>query len=334
MKTHSAAEQMTTQPTTTQPTRKTSTVAATPSQKVTLLDQLGMTLVIVIPLCLAIYAAVTLTHGKVLWWYPVGALLTASLTNLGTTAGYHRMLAHQSFRAHPVVQYALLILGSVAGMDSPVIFAHGHLYHHSNSDMENDLHSPHTPRYSGRPYERLRQWAHAHMGWMFRDQPTQITAKARQITDTPAARFVHKTTKLWFVAGLVLPLCFGWNAFVWFGAVRLFLNHHITWSVNSICHMWGQQPFKNTKDKSKNNVIVGIFALGEGWHNNHHFRPASARHGLLPGQLDLTYLFICLLERCKLASHVKRYVECPDCRDWHLQGLDHRTLCSQRRSVA
>jgi len=293
-----------------------------------------MFLVIVVPLCIAIYAAVTLTLGKVQWWYPVAAIVTATIANLGTTAGYHRMLTHQSFKAHPAVQYTLLILGATAGMDSPVIWAHDHLHHHSHSDMASDLHSPHTPRFNGRPCKRFRQWSDAHMGWMFRYQPIRVSAKAIQITNTPAAQFVHKTAKLWLFAGLLLPLCFGWNAFVWMGAVRLFLNHHITWSVNSICHLWGRQPFKNTKDKSKNNAVVGILALGEGWHNNHHFRPASARHGLLPGQIDLTYAFICLLERCKLVSHVTRYVQCPECRDWRQQKTETSALCPQCRNVA
>jgi stearoyl-CoA desaturase (delta-9 desaturase) len=298
------------------------------------LEQLGLFLAIVAPLGITFYAALAVTSGRVSWFYPIASILAASLINLGTTAGYHRMLTHQSFRAHPVVQYVLLILGAVAGMGSPVKWAHDHLHHHSHSDTENDLHSPHTPRFQGRQFEAFRQWADAHMGWMFRYQPVQVSAKAYEVTSTPAAQFVHRTSPFWLLAGLLLPLCFGWNAFVWFGMVRLFLNHHITWSVNSICHMWGKQPFQNTKDKSKNNAIVGILAMGEGWHNNHHFRPTSARHGLLPGQLDLTYALICLLERCKLATHVQRYTQCPDCRTWQSMSAGPRVCCPQCRSLA
>jgi len=284
------------------------------------LGQLAMFLAIVSPLCLTVYAAVTLTHGRVHWGYPVAAVLLASITNLGTTAGYHRMLTHQAFKAHAGVQYTLLILGAIAGMSSPIIWAHDHLHHHSHSDTDHDLHSPHTSRFMGRPFQSLLKCFDAHIGWLFRGQPAQVTAKARQVTDTPAARFVHKTCYFWLFGGLLAPLCFGWNAFVWAAMVRLFLNHHITWSVNSICHLWGRQPFKNTKDQSKNNALVGILALGEGWHNNHHFRPTSARHGLLPGQLDLTYAVICLLERCKLVSNVQRYALCLQCHDWHATG--------------
>jgi len=165
------------------------------------------------------------------------------------------------------------------------------------------------------------------MGWMFRHQTIRVSARARQLTGLPAAQFVHKTALAWLLGGLLVPACFGWNAFVWLGAVRLFLNHHITWSVNSICHMWGSQPFKNTRDESRNNVIVGILALGEGWHNNHHFRPTSARHGLFRGQVDVTYMFICALERCKLATDVKRYIQCRQCQDWHLQCGKSSEVC-------
>ena len=291
---------------------------------------------IIAPMCLTFYAAIALTQGGVSWKYPVAAFVMASFVNLGTTAGFHRMLTHQSFRAHPVAQYILLILGAVAGMGSPVCWACNHIHHHSHSDTENDIHSPHTHRFEGWRFETLRRWADAHMGWILRYQAdtVRVSAKARQVIDTPAARFVHKTAVLWFLAGLFLPLCFGWNAFLWLGIVRLFLNQHITYSVNSICHLWGRQPFANTKDKSRNNALVGVLAMGEGWHNNHHFRPASARHGLLPGQLDLTYSVICLLERCHLASHVQRYAPCPQCRDWRLLESGRETSCARCRAAA
>lgn len=293
------------------------------------LKQTGLIVTIVGPLVMTLYAAITLTHGTVQWIYPVAALITFLLAGLGVTAGYHRMLAHQSFEARPVVQYTLLILGAIAGMASPVTWARKHLHHHSHSDTEHDIHSPHIPRFQGRWLERFRQWLDAHMGWMFRDQPITMSRKALQVTSTPAVQFVHRTWILWLVAGLVVPLCFGWNAFVWVGVVRLFLNHHVTWSVNSICHLWGKQPFKNTKDHSKNNALVGILALGEGWHNNHHFRPTSARHGLLPGQFDLTYSVICLLERLKLVCNVQRFNQCLRCKEWHPSRSRRETVCSK-----
>jgi stearoyl-CoA desaturase (delta-9 desaturase) len=301
---------------------------------VNILKQPAMLIAIVAPLCLTFYAATALTRGTVSWMYPVGAVLAASLVNLGTTAGFHRMLTHQAFKAHPAVQYVLLILGAIAGMGSPVKWAHDHIHHHSHSDTEYDIHSPHTPLFQGRPLAALWQWADAHMGWMFRHQSVPVSAKAREVTNTPAARFVDRTANWWLLASLIIPLCFGWNAFVWLGAVRLFLSHHITWSVNSICHMWGKQPFQNTKDKSKNNALVGILAMGEGWHNNHHFRPTSARHGLLPGQLDLTYTLICLLERCKLVWDVQRYAQCPQCQDWRPFKAGKAVICARCQKTA
>ena len=304
------------------------TSPATTTQKTSVAEQIGLSLAILLPFSITVYAAVALTRGTFSLTHVLAALCACSLANLGTTAGYHRMLTHQSFQAAPVVQYALLILGAVAGMGSPVKWAHDHMHHHSHSDTERDLHSPHTPRFNGKPLAGLRRWADAHMGWLFRYEPIKVSAKAREVTATPAARFVHRTANLWLIAGLVVPLCFGWSAFVWVGMVRLFLNHHITWSVNSICHVWGRQPFQNTRDQSKNNAVVGILAMGEGWHNNHHFRPASARHGLLPGQLDMTYAAICLLERCKLVWNVKRYALCSRCQDWHALAVgEKRVVC-------
>ena len=298
------------------------------------LKQPVMLIAIVAPLCLTFYAATALTRGTVSWMYPVGAILAASLVNLGTTAGFHRMLTHQAFKAHPVVQYALLILGAIAGMGSPIKWAHDHIHHHSHSDTEHDIHSPHTPLFRGKPLAAFRQWTDAHIGWMFRHQSVPVSAKAREVTNTPAARFVDRTADLWLIASLVVPLCFGWNAFLWFGAARLFLSHHITWSVNSICHLWGKQPFPNTKDKSRNNALVGILAMGEGWHNNHHFRPTSARHGLLRGQLDLTYALICLLERCKLVWDVQRYAPCPNCQDWRPLKAGKAVFCARCQQAA
>ncbi len=152
------------------------------------LEKIGMFLAVVAPPCLTFYAAIALTRGHVSWGYPLLAFVLASLTNLGTTAGYHRMLTHQAFKAHPVVQYALLILGAIAGMSSPIVWAHDHLYHHSHSDSENDLHSPHTRRFEGMRFEKIYQWLHAHTGWLFRDT-IHVSSKACQSADTPAARF-------------------------------------------------------------------------------------------------------------------------------------------------
>ena len=306
------------------------TIAKKQSKVQERLLRIGVFLAIVGPFALTIYAAVTLTRGKVHWMYPLAALISFFFASLGTTAGYHRMLTHQAFEARPIVQYFFLICGAIGGMGSPVTWAHMHLHHHSESDREGDIHSPYNALHDN-PW---LQWFHGHMGWMFRDQPYKVNKKARQVTGTPAAQFVHRTWIFWILAGLLVPLCFGWNAFLWVGGVRLFLNHHVTWSVNSVCHIWGRQPFQETKDKSKNNAIVGILALGEGWHNNHHFRPRSARHGLLPGQLDLTYSVICLLERCKLVSAVQRYGLCPECRDWHLTGTERGTLPTHCRKIA
>lgn len=297
-------------------------------------EQLIMAFVIAAPLIVTLYAAVKLTQGTVHWGYPAAAVVGFILGGIGVTAGYHRMLTHQAFDAHPAVQYTLLILGAIAGMASPVTWAQKHIHHHSHSDTEEDIHSPHIPIKRGGVMKRFLQLFDAHMGWMFRHQPIRVSKKALQVTSTPAAQFVHKTWLFWMLGAVAAPLAFGWNAFIWVGVVRLFLNHHITWSVNSICHVWGKQPFQNTRDHSKNNALVGVLALGEGWHNNHHFRPTSARHGLLPGQFDLTYSVIRLLERMKLVWNVQRYAPCSVCSDWYAVGNDRNATCAKCQKSA
>jgi stearoyl-CoA desaturase (Delta-9 desaturase) len=191
-----------------------------------------------------------------------------------------------------------------------------HRKHHTFADEEGDPHSPHTE--GGEGWRGvLRGWWHSHMGWLFdRGERASASRFARDLKDDPAIRFVDRWFPAWALLGLALPALAGFalsggeplaalTGFVWGGLVRTFLQHHATWSVNSICHMYGKREF-DTDDQSRNNWVVGLVALGEGWHHNHHAFPTSARHGLSWRQLDPSYLIICGLERVGLARNVKR----------------------------
>jgi stearoyl-CoA desaturase (delta-9 desaturase) len=213
---------------------------------------------------------------------------------LGVTAGFHRMLTHRSFRAHPAVQFVLLALGSMAIEGSALSWAADHLRHHALSDQEGDPHSP---------TEGL--W-HSHLGWLFTADRADPQVYCKHLLKDPVVLFVDRTFLLWVTLSLAIPFFFGgWQALLWGGLVRMFFVHHVTWSVNSICHTFGRRDYETT-DRSHNNWVVGLLALGEGWHNNHHAFPRSAIHGLDRWQLDVSAWLILALEKLRLATEVYR----------------------------
>ena len=155
---------------------------------------------------------------------------------------------------------------------------------------------------------------HAHMGWLFRAHPKGMARYTSDLRKDNLIRWVSHLFPLWVFVGLLIPAVLGglltlsWTGvllgFIWGGLVRVFLVHHVTWSINSVCHIWGTRPFRN-HDESRNNAIFGVLALGEGWHNNHHAFPTSARHGLGWWQLDLSYLIIWTMSKIGLARDVR-----------------------------
>jgi stearoyl-CoA desaturase (delta-9 desaturase) len=187
-----------------------------------------------------------------------------------------------------------------------------HRYHHQHSDTPHDIHTPH--HNDDGIIGVLRGAWHAHIGWFFTPDPPELY---RYVKDLSRSRLLCKISDLfplWVALGLVIPTVLGglfthsWTGaflgLIWGGAARIFLVHHVTWSINSVCHLWGGRPFK-TKDQSRNNLVFGILALGEGWHNNHHAFPVSARHGLRWWQIDISYLVIRTLAMLKLAWAVR-----------------------------
>ena len=225
-----------------------------------------------------------------------------SFVALGVTVGYHRMLTHRSFVPHPVVKTVLLILGSMALEGDALQWAATHTKHHALADRPGDPHSP------------VDGFFHAHLGWIFAETDADPKRYVKHLLQDRIVMFVSRTHLLWVVLSLAIPtviggLLGGWagalTGLLWGGLVRQFLTHHVTWSVNSVCHTFGKRAFE-TNDRSRNEWIVGLLGFGEGWHNNHHAFPRSAFHGLRWWQFDLAGYTIRLFEATGLAQDVYR----------------------------
>jgi stearoyl-CoA desaturase (Delta-9 desaturase) len=215
-------------------------------------------------------------------------------TALGITIGYHRMLTHRSFSPHPAIKFIFLVFGSMAWEGSAVEWTATHVKHHAHSDKENDPHSP------------MEGFFHAHVGWLFKDLQAPPETYCRHLLKDRQVMFVSRTFLLWATLSLLIPFAIGgWSGLLWGGLVRIFLAHHVTWSVNSVCHTFGKREFE-TNDASRNEWVVGLLAMGEGWHNNHHAFPRSAFHGLHWWQFDLSGYIIWTLERIGLVKEVYR----------------------------
>ncbi|HEX9037632.1 MAG TPA: acyl-CoA desaturase [Ktedonobacterales bacterium] len=256
--------------------------------------RVAVLVVVVVPL-LAVVAAIGMLWQRAVTWTDVIVLLVMySLVAFGVTVGYHRMLTHRSFKPHPVVKFILLVLGSMAFEGAAIQWAATHIKHHAVSDREGDPHSP------------VDGFFHAHLGWLFTHPNEDPNVWARHLVQDPIIMFVSRTFLLWGALSLAISFAIGgWQGLIWGGLVRMFLTHHVTWSVNSVCHTFGKRPYA-TNDASRNEWVVGLLAFGEGWHNNHHAFPRSAFHGLTWWQLDLSGLLIATLEKLGLATDVYR----------------------------
>jgi stearoyl-CoA desaturase (delta-9 desaturase) len=259
-----------------------------------ILYKIVVLLVVTVPL-LATILAIGLLWQRAVHWLDIVLLASMyALVAFGVTVGFHRMLTHRSFRPHPVVKFVLLVLGSMS-LEGPALqWAATHIKHHAQSDREGDPHSP------------VEGFFHAHIGWLFGDRMADPSVYCRNLVKDPMVVFVSRTFLLWVVLSLVIPFAIGgWTGLLWGGLVRIFLTHHVTWSVNSVCHMFGKREFE-TNDQSHNEWIVGLLGFGEGWHNNHHAFPRSAFHGLHWWQFDMSGYLIWTFERLGLAHDVYR----------------------------
>jgi len=270
------------------------------------------------PFCGLLAAIALLWHrtsaiGGIGWPEIIVMVIMYALCGFGVTIGFHRLLPHRAFDTPRPLRLLLAILGSAAGQGMCIRWCAAHRRHHQLSDREGDPHSPH--QHGGEGFwARLRGFWHAHVGWCFDADREDL---ARSIPDLLADRallLIDQLYFLWVGLGIFLPaIALGlyfhsWHGFisgmVWGGLLRIFLMQHVTWSVNSVCHVWGGRPFRSG-DYSTNNFAVAILSLGEGWHNNHHAFPTSARHGLRWWQFDSSYLLIRAMATVGLAKNVR-----------------------------
>jgi len=239
------------------------------------------------------------------------------VTAMGVTVGYHRLCTHRSFRTSATLRYMFAAAGSMAVQGPVITWCAEHRRHHLHSDGKDDPHSPHMAEHGswGDGFGAMLRGAyHAHIGWLFAPRSRGLGRYSKDLRRDPVLVAADRHFRFWVVAGLVLPALIGglvtlslYGAllgFLWGGLVRVLAVHHVTWSVNSVCHLWGSRPF-DSGDESRNNAIVGLLGFGEGWHNNHHAFPASARHGLRWWELDASYWLICALRAVGLATDVR-----------------------------
>ena len=228
---------------------------------------------------------------------------------LGITIGFHRYFTHKSFDCPRWVKIMLGVTGSMAVQGDLLWWCAVHRKHHQHSDSHEDPHSPHVGRGG-----RMRRFLYSHFGWLFRIEDPDKSRYVPDLMADPDLRMISRLFPLWVFISMAIPTILGgllagsWfgalTGFLWGGLVRVFFEHHVTWSVNSVCHIWGQQPY-DSHDHSRNNALVGVLALGEGWHNNHHAFPTSARHGLAWWQFDASWLVIRLMSCVGMARNLK-----------------------------
>jgi stearoyl-CoA desaturase (Delta-9 desaturase) len=269
--------------------------------------QVGVTVAIVMVPFAGLAAAVYLA-----WGHGIGladvllALAFYTITGLGVTIGFHRLLTHRAFTAAPALRVALAIAGSMAFEGDVIGWVAAHRRHHAFTDRPGDPHSPY--RYGTSLTGQLRGLAHAHIGWLLRDDPSPPARFAPDIMADPAMRSVSTAFPALCAVSLALPFAAGWaiggtwqaavGALVWAGLVRIALLQHVTWSVNSLCHVFGTRPFiTRSHDRATNLWPLALLSFGESWHNMHHSDPACARHGADPGQVDVSAEVIRIFER-------------------------------------
>ncbi|MBK9945134.1 MAG: acyl-CoA desaturase [Kouleothrix sp.] len=245
------------------------------------------------PLIATVYAITRLWQNYVNWLDITLLLVFYAISGLGITVGFHRMLTHKSFETSKLIKAMFLIMGCMAWEGNPITWASTHIKHHAHSDQEGDPHSP-----------LVSLW-HAHLGWIFSEVADPETYGSWLRKD-PVVVWVDRTWWMWGLLSVAVPFAIGgWSGLLWGGLVRICLTHHITWSVNSVCHTFGRRPYQ-TKDASRNNWLVGLLAFGEGWHNNHHAFPRSAFHGMEWWQFDFSSWLIRTLETTRVVWNVYR----------------------------
>ena len=275
-------------------------------------EQVALTLFIAIP-AVAVLAAVPMLWGSFIG--PVDVVLFFvfyAITGHGITVGFHRYFTHGSFKANRGLKIGLAIAGGMAIQGPTTRWVADHRRHHAYSDHEGDPHSPWA--YGRGPKNMVKGFWHSHIGWMYDVEQTNQQRFAPDLVADPDIQKVDSNFHLLIAASLLAPALLGglitWSwlgaltAFFWASLVRVFLLHHTTWSINSICHMVGRKPFAS-RDESRNVWPLAVISMGESWHNLHHADPTAARHGVDRGQLDSTARFIWAFEKLGWATDVR-----------------------------
>jgi stearoyl-CoA desaturase (Delta-9 desaturase) len=263
---------------------------------------------------IGLVAAVVLLWGRGLSGLDLALFLGLYiLSGIGVTVGFHRLLTHGSFEASRHARVVFAVLGSLAIEGSVISWVADHRRHHAFADKEGDPHSPHLTEGEG-VGAILRGLWHAHVGWFFSEEKTERSRWAPDLLKDSALRKVDRAFPVLVLVSLFVPPLIGFavtrswigalSAFVWGSLVRMFLLHHVTWSVNSICHFFGKRPFETT-DESTNNWVLSLISFGESWHNNHHAFPTSAIHGIGRFQLDPSGGLIKILARFGVAKNLR-----------------------------
>ena len=270
---------------------------------------------VVVPF-LATLAAIVLFWNRIVSATDLAILAVMYLlTATGITVGYHRLLTHRSFRTHKPTEYLFAFFGSMAVQGSVIAWVADHRKHHAHTDVEGDPHSPHVGHGDGVGGVLRGLW-HAHTGWLLSEHGRADWKKyAPDLYEDTGMRFINRRFVSLVMLGLAIPALVGYlltgtllgaaTGLLWGGLVRVFFVHHVTWSVNSICHFLGSRRFE-VDDHSTNVFWLALPSLGESWHHNHHAFPRSAVHGLRRWELDPSALFIRSMERLGLAWNVIR----------------------------
>jgi stearoyl-CoA desaturase (delta-9 desaturase) len=265
---------------------------------------------------LVVAAAIPLLWGDWLGWSDVAIFIFMYLVSgIGVTVGFHRMLTHRAFQTSPATRYVFAYLGSLSVQGPVIDWVADHRKHHAHTDVEGDPHSPHVGHGHG-VMGALRGLWHAHMGWLWRTHGEAQSSKyARDLTEDAGMRRLNRAFPFIVLASLGIPFLLGLaltgtlrgalTGLIWGGFARIFLQHHVTWSVNSVCHFFGTRRF-DVEDHSTNVFWLALPSFGESWHHNHHAFPRSASHGLKRWELDPSAMVIAVMERLGLAWDVVR----------------------------
>jgi stearoyl-CoA desaturase (Delta-9 desaturase) len=274
---------------------------------------------VILPL-LAFIAAVVLLWNKVVGWHDLLLLAVLYvLTGLGITVGFHRMLTHRSFQTSKVVERTFAVLGSLAVQGSVIQWVSDHRKHHAHTDEEGDPHSPHAGFAGGGVRGTLKGLFHAHVGWILTEAGGAHRAQyAKDLVEDRGMKRISDNFHWLVLLSLAIPAVGGWaltggslkgaaTGLLWGGLVRIFLLHHVTWSINSICHFFGTRRF-DVDDHSTNVFWLALPSFGEAWHHNHHTFPRSAEHGLRRWEkaMDPSAGLIWVLEKLGLVWNVVR----------------------------